>query len=183
VNSQRQEEGSFQWEPIKLVRLGELKKFIWFPPATKMLTLSNVILKNGKRIVLLSLMWKKLTIIFVFMIYALASTGAIVNLDYCCGKLLSISLVPVEQKKDKCDKDALKGKSCCDSKQVHLNVNGEQELVQKSLSLSSNACAILPLNDVHFIFEAYQKIHTCSDLPPPLYSSSPLFLQHSVFRI
>ena len=117
------------------------------------------------------------------MIYALTSTGAIVHLDYCCGKLSNISLAPVDQKKDECKKDILKGKSCCDSKQVHLSVKGEQEVTQKSVNLFSSPLSIQLISLFNFIIEPYENNYPGSNRPPPLYSSTLLFIQHSVFRI
>jgi hypothetical protein len=128
-------------------------------------------------------MFKKVAIIIIVLVYGLSSTGAIVHLDYCCGKLSNISLAPVEKKKADCHQDQIKGKSCCDSKQVRLSVQGEQETLQKVASAVSLSFASYPLNQVEFAPQGFHRIYSYSTGPPPLLLTAPLFIQHCTFRI
>lgn len=125
---------------------------------------------------------KRLIIAMVLMVYGLASTGAVVHLEYCCGKLSDISLEAA--KKDECKKVTLSGKSCCDSKQVHLKVSGEQELMAKwSNSLKQHAIAP-PSTFADFrrplLFKRSENFPTG---PPIDRSTVPLFLQNCLFLI
>lgn len=128
-------------------------------------------------------MLKKLTIVIIMMVYGLSSTGAIVHLDYCCGKLSNISLSAVHGKKDDCGKDKMEGKSCCDSKQLQLSVKGEQEVLQKAGHVSMASLPVNTLNEVNFFFNSPKEVRSFSNGPPLYFSSPPLFLQHCLFRI
>ena len=128
-------------------------------------------------------MFKKVAIIIIVLVYGLSSTGAIVHLDYCCGKLSNITLAPVEKKKDDCHKNQIKGKSCCDSKELHLSVKGEQEPLQKVVNAVSISFAFYPLHQVDFTIQGFHTIHSYSTGPPPLLLNTPLFIQHCAFRI
>ena len=127
-------------------------------------------------------MLKKLAIVIIMMVYGLSSTGAIVHLDYCCGKLSNISLSPVE-KKDGCHKDKMEGKSCCDSKQLQLSVKGEQEILQKAGHVTIASLPPYFLNEVNLFFNGAKAVNTSSNGPPLYFSSPPLFVQHCIFRI
>ena len=129
-------------------------------------------------------MLKKLAIVIIMMVYGLSSTGAIVHLDYCCGKLSDISLsLPHEKKKDDSHKDKMEGKGCCDSKQLQLSVKGEQEIVQKAADVTTVSLPPYSLNEVYFFFNGLKEVKTFSNGPPLYFSSPPLFLQHCLFRI
>ena len=125
---------------------------------------------------------KKLVVILVTLIYGLSSTGAIVNLDYCCGKLANISLLPVE--KDDCQDGCMKANNCCDSKQILLKVNGEQEIAAKwviAQKQSPTAIAIAPGSiDGAFILRTTERF---SASPPARALQIPLFIQQCVFKV
>ena len=128
-------------------------------------------------------MLKKVAIIIIILVYGLSSTGAIVHLDYCCGKLSNISLAASEKEKKECKQIEFKGKSCCDSKQVHLSVKGEQEAIQKANNIVSPSILF------HSIFDTANTQHSVrnslplSTGPPLLFNSPPLFIEHCVFLI
>ena len=125
---------------------------------------------------------KKIIVVLIILVYGLSSTGAIVHLDYCCGRLENISLSSSQM--EDCKDVAIKAKGCCDSKQVHLKVKGEQEVSVKwasdqKLSISS----INIVQGQHEIAIAYKPISEFSNGPPLPHSSVPLFIQHCLFRI
>jgi hypothetical protein len=125
---------------------------------------------------------KKLIVILISLVYGFSSTGAIVTLDYCCGKLANITLLPVE-KRD-CQDDCLKAKSCCDSKQVYLKVTGEQEVAAKWLSTQKQSISPVALISVPFdLADKFKATNKFSTGPPVGPSPIPLFIQHCLFRI
>jgi len=68
---------------------------------------------------------RKLTILLVFVFYALASFGISLHFFYCCGKLKSVSLTShVSETKD-CP--VQKGKNCCENKTVDAKVSIDQK--------------------------------------------------------
>ena len=125
---------------------------------------------------------KKLVVILVTLIYGLSSTGAIVNLDYCCGKLANISLLPVE--KNDCDDGCMKASSCCDSKQIFLKVKGEQEVAAKWVSSqkqSPTSITIVP--GAADLTPVMRPTHKFSTGPPATALQVPLFIQQCVFKV
>ena len=125
---------------------------------------------------------KKIIVVLIILVYGLSSTGAIVHLDYCCGKLSNISLSssPMEDCKDV----GIKAKSCCDSKQVHLKVKGEQEVAVKWISSQNQSSASTQvIDDVHEITIGYKPVNEFATGPPLIYSPVPLFIQHCLYRI
>ena len=125
---------------------------------------------------------KKLIVIIITLVYGLSSTGAIVNLDYCCGKLANISLLPVE-KKD-CKDDCMKAKSCCDFKQIFLKVKGEQEVSAKWVSSQKQSpTSIVIISGTNELVTTFKPINKFSTGPPVCNSSVPLFIQNCFFRI
>ena len=128
-------------------------------------------------------MLKKVAIIIIILVYGLSSTGAILHLDYCCGKLLSISLSPAVSKKGHCNQDRIKAKSCCDSKQVHLSVKGEQEPLQKAANFASISILFQPINQFDLYTQPSARLDASDAGPPLFYSSTPLFIHHRVIRV
>jgi len=125
---------------------------------------------------------KRLIVAIVLMVYGLASTGAVVHLEYCCGKLSDISLEAA--KKEDCKEKTVAGKSCCASEQIHLKVSGEQELVVKwSSSLKHSIVIPAAIFAVSEQPAVYTPINKFSTGPPPNYSKVPLYLQHSLLLI
>lgn len=126
---------------------------------------------------------KKLVVILITLVYGLSSTGAIVNLDYCCGKLADISLLPVENKdcKDGC---GMKATSCCDSKQLYLKVKGEQEVAAKWVSSQKQSpTSITIIHGTSDIVTTFKLTNKFSTGPPAPGSQVPLFVQHCLYRI
>src|SRR3954468_8869325 len=79
-------------------------------------------------------MLKKIAVIIIIMVYGLASTGAVVHLDYCCGKLSNISLSGEKHRDDKCPATTFHAKNCCDSKLLPLQLKGEQQLSKSGIN-------------------------------------------------
>ena len=125
---------------------------------------------------------KRLIVAIVLMVYGLASTGAVVHLEYCCGKLSDISLEAA--KKEDCKEKTFSGKSCCNSEQIHLKVSGEQELATKWSTSLKQSVLILP---AIFVIAEQPQIHKAVNKfatgPPLHHSKVPLYLQHSLLLI
>lgn len=69
---------------------------------------------------------KKFLAIALLLLYGAASSGATLQLHYCCGKLDKIALEPPREAY--CGKDHTMGsKPCCDTKAVSLKIKAEQQ--------------------------------------------------------
>ncbi len=63
---------------------------------------------------------KRVAVIFVLFFYLLSTNGIAITINYCCGKVSSISLSPA---KDKPCKQLKKMPNCCGHKQVYAKLN------------------------------------------------------------
>jgi hypothetical protein len=123
---------------------------------------------------------KKLFAILMIMLYAASSTGATVQLHYCCGKLKSIKLssAPV---KDCGNKKMMGTKPCCETKQVSGKNQDQQEVY--TVLLSDKAPAELPV-----FYTDLKPLKVYAPIDEPAVHSSPphtqsLFILNCVFRI
>ena len=80
---------------------------------------------------------KKAASIFVLFFYLLSTNGVAFNVNYCCGKVSSISLSPT---KDKPCKQLKKMPNCCGHKQVYAKLN-IQTLTSGTHAIANNAIA------------------------------------------
>jgi len=68
---------------------------------------------------------KKLLAILLLVLYGVSSTGATVQMHYCCGKLKSIQLTAAPVKE--CgNKHKMGSKPCCETKQVSVKAQHQQ---------------------------------------------------------
>jgi hypothetical protein len=118
----------------------------------------------------------------LMLVYGLSSTGATINLHYCCGKLHDVSFSSTQAKA--CPAKTVSSKGCCDTKHVQLNVKGDQEPAAKWISgskdLTSHVCT--PVHDV--VVHAHDTpVNEYATGPPLIRSSVPLFVQHCTYLI
>lgn len=125
---------------------------------------------------------KKLLVILLLMVYGLSSSGMTIQFHYCCGKLKSIQLSPVSEKK--CGmKHSMKmlNKPCCNDKQVELKLKGEQRTEQAKFVFFTPD---LPKkNEFILTTEPVVAKNIVPEIfaPPPL--ADPLYIFHCVYRI
>ena len=129
---------------------------------------------------------KKFLVTILAIIYLAASSGAMVNLHYCMGKLVSWSL---SDKKDgicgSCGMQKAGHKGCCHDEQKLVKIEKDQkasETAFKFLDLSSGAIVIS--------FTGLQPVYPSSvvtDNPyphaPPRLGAVPIFVLNCNFRI
>src|SRR4051812_18637739 len=127
---------------------------------------------------------KKFAIVLIILVYALSSTGAVVHLEYCCGKLSNISLLPAQEDKKHCGGKTINSKSCCDSKQVLLKVKGEQLSIVKWVNVQKQlVVSIRSTPESYEVNAGYKPINEHSTGPPIYFSTVSLFLQHCQLSI
>jgi len=126
---------------------------------------------------------KKILVIVLLLVYGLSSTGMTLQLHYCCGKLKSVQLAPVQD--PGCgNKHKMGSKPCCETKNINSKSKADQDnyrLVYKILNpvtfpLWHHIEPGLSLNapELQFTPQVFKS--------PPLQSQS-LFLLNRVFRI
>lgn len=127
-------------------------------------------------------MRKFVCIILVF-VYPLLTSGMVLQLHYCGGKLSSVSLALSDIHTCSCGSKSMK-KGCCKDKSLQVKVKGDHKtannIILPSTSCNNLAC-VLPVTEI-FIPKSQYIASSNYHLPPPKLNNSRLaFL--SVFRI
>jgi len=78
---------------------------------------------------------KKLAVILVLLVYGPSSFGMTLHFHYCCGRLERVDLTPPKAKHCGGNDQKISAKSCCDTKEVRLNIKSDQD-AGKVLQLS-----------------------------------------------
>jgi hypothetical protein len=124
---------------------------------------------------------KKLFAILMIMLYGLSSTGATVQLHYCCGKLKSMQLgtAPVKE----CgSKHKMGTKPCCETKQISAKSHDQQDAYTISLAPKVPVEASISFPEVAIQLPSCMIDERPADQSPPPLSRS-LFILNCVFRI
>jgi hypothetical protein len=124
---------------------------------------------------------KKLFAILMIMLYAVSSTGATVQLHYCCGKLKSIKLgtSPV---KDCGSKHKMGTKPCCETKQVSSKNQDQQQVYTIAINEQAPAEHQVYFSEVTQLnYPGVPSDDLIVHSSPPL--SQSLFIFNCVFRI
>jgi hypothetical protein len=122
---------------------------------------------------------KKLFVFFLLMAYGLTSTGMTLHIHYCCGKVDKIEL---ESRVEKNCAQMHHSKSCCDSREINLKIQSEQNITS---FLQPSFSALLPLQPHHELMTdelvATSTFVPAIFTPPPLQKNLQRFL--CIFRI
>ena len=125
---------------------------------------------------------KKLLSIFILLVYGLSSTGMTLHAHFCCGELEKVDFQSSVCSKECPASPEINGKSCCDEKQVDLNLKSEyntakfiQSPVTGDLIRQHHSLAIVPrpVASLTFLPEIFA--------PPPL--KKDLLVLFSTYRI
>ena len=125
---------------------------------------------------------KKLFAIFLIMLFAVSSSGATLQLHYCCGKLKTISFGSIHEKE--CGMDGMMGsKPCCETKSISANEQSANQEIY-TINLGVNA----PVEPMIFNSPASLQTFPAEKEPLPVAQASPplskdICILHCVFRI
>jgi len=123
---------------------------------------------------------KKVFAILLIMLYGVSSTGATVQLHYCCGKLKTVKLstAPV---KDCGNKHKMGSKPCCETKEIKAR-SQEQQDAAILVAVKAPVEAQTFFTAISFEKDITADVHLQTDYTsPPL--SEAIFLFNCVFRI
>jgi len=129
-------------------------------------------------------MMKKFLVFLLIMVYTLSSSGASINLHFCCGKLDRVSLSTPHRDGCARPKNGISKQRCCDNKQVELKIKTDQEPAAQWLTPQKAFCipAITPLAAEH-LSARFFPVHELPHGPPDRTFIVPLFIKNCVFRI
>ena len=125
---------------------------------------------------------KKILVILLLLVYGGSSFGMTLHFHYCCGKLKKVDLTPPEhQSCGGARHKEMGGKPCCDSKQVSIKIQSDQN-PSKVVQASFSALAIKPLLPEYCVSSPVEQKKLLPEVfaPPPEKDFNQLFC---VYRI
>ena len=127
---------------------------------------------------------KRLAATLLALIYFTVSSGMVMNMHYCMGKLSSVKLAVLPDAKCACGKKTAK-KSCCRTEVKLVKVEDAQ---QKAViaDVSFELPVVAPVTELNFLHASFYRDEASVASPahaPPLLSEQDTYLQNCVFRI
>lgn len=129
---------------------------------------------------------KRITAIFIAILYVALTSGFTVNVHYCMGRLASIGLQSVPDNKcNKCGKSGKSGHCCkdefkyCKVTETHQHAKVLQHTASSAIDLQLPVKTIMAVPGIPAI--AILSLYDHHDPPDP--GEVPLFLRHCIFLI
>jgi hypothetical protein len=129
---------------------------------------------------------KRPVILFFTFVYLVVASGLSVNLHYCGGKIKDVSLFYTGTKDDSgCCGKMKKSKGCCNNKSAILKVNDDQQYVSIVKYSPEQLLSDYLVHSSVLSFLINQKFELIETVqhPPPLLSSSPIYICNRVLII
>lgn len=131
---------------------------------------------------------KKFLVLILSILYISTSSGAAINLHYCMGKLVDISLF--SQHEDACPKCGMEKQetsknNCCADEQKQLKAQDDQKVVNTYVfnSLKIDAAIPVAFYELPEIVINRRDVATPFGNAPPRSRSQEIYLLHCNFRI
>ena len=129
---------------------------------------------------------KRVFVTILAFVYLTASSGAIIHLHYCMGKLISWDLSHKHEAKcGTCGMDKKGHGGCCKDEQKVLQIEKDQKTSQfafQFLTLSSNAVAVAYAG-LPFVYPSAILVENPTANAPPLPGKVPIYVLNRIFRI
>ncbi len=125
---------------------------------------------------------KKLLLSLMICMYCFSSSGASVQLHYCCGKLQNITFGSIQEKDCGMQQEMTSGK-CCETKSLSAKDNkGDQEFYNINIGTKTLAEPLPVTHSFQSNIQSLPEVVEYFTFDPPLFSK-PLFILNCVFRI
>ena len=127
---------------------------------------------------------KKLFVTILALVYLTSSSGGMVNLHYCMGKLMSWDLaVESKNKCGTCGMEKSGHKSCCHDEHKFYKLSDSHKNVSNNLSFAGAGISVVSLGA---IFQSRPPVHTPkaenNDYSPPYDTGPSPIIMHCTFR-
>ena len=127
---------------------------------------------------------KKLFIILIMLVYGLSSSGMVISLHYCCGKLDDVSFSGKNHRSDCPMGSKIKKSSCCNDKQISTKLNADQQAAIKWIQLNKQTLSAPENPAFPVLFTGFIiAVDRLARGTPATSSVVPLFIKNCVFRI
>ena len=132
---------------------------------------------------------KRILVVILCFLYMSSATGATIQLHYCMGNLMDMSIFGQEQDEDECDdccKNETKDKGCCKDEQKVFKTN-EHQLADAAFKLVQQDAAVLPAlawyAHTSAVYNKCSHVTVAAHAPPVLWRAVPIYIQVQNFRI
>jgi len=133
---------------------------------------------------------KKLFLYLLSFIFIITSSGVMVNMHYCMGKVAGSSISFITHASSKCDKCGMeksktKGKGCCHDSNKLVKNTIDQKLASSSIKTDHQFTYLNSFenNEFKIIFFPSSDSITIRYHAPPLYSGVPDYISHCSYLI
>jgi hypothetical protein len=126
--------------------------------------------------------FKLFIIVFFILIYSVASTGLLVKVHYCCGDLISVSLITPKS----CCGKSFKIKGCCHNETKYIKVKDKQVLNNESDDVQPILAVIESIEFQLIYIPLDLKRSNINSLiydPPPIHIKTPIFIKNRALII
>jgi hypothetical protein len=129
---------------------------------------------------------KKILVTILLFTYAFAASGASVELHYCMGKLIGVDFDHAS--KNDCRNCGMKtkpGGGCCNTKQIQVNVDQDQQAAYNNIHLSNDHFAVISVYSIadDTLANVNNNVAFPSIHAPPFINRVPVYLLNCNFRI
>jgi len=129
---------------------------------------------------------KRIIASILVLIYFTVSTGLIVSMHYCMGKLDSTAIgFSASETCGRCGMETFDSDGCCRDEFKVVKLESDQ-LVAKVIEAGFHLAVILPENNTRYLFNPFRNFISGDKLIahiPPLLDEQDTYLQNGVFRI
>lgn len=127
---------------------------------------------------------KKVTTIFLLLLFLISNSGVAINVHWCGGKLSSIDFFADGEHKCKCGKKAMKP-NCCKDKTSQLKANDELSNTNHvDFKISISTFFFTLINQIEVVPSAnYQYAASAFYHPEPFKPKAPIYLLDGAFLI
>ena len=120
---------------------------------------------------------KKAALIFLIIVYAFTTAGIAIKADYCCNHLKSVKLVLAD--------DAINKDGCCKVNYQSLKIKDAHAGAD---ILVAPAVPFIFIHTINSYFQVCDPVYEENTLsvnihPPPLHSTTPVYISNCVLRI
>jgi hypothetical protein len=131
---------------------------------------------------------KKLLIIIIAMLYISTSTGAVIHMHFCMGKLSDWGLWHNDSDNcSKCgmEKNSSQNNKCCKDEQKYIKNTADQKVRETNLQFIQILSSALPVPFIETTFKEFSSVteENPRTNAPPLINSVLLYIRNCTFRI
>ena len=127
---------------------------------------------------------KRFLVTILTLIYFTASSGVVVNIHYCMGKVNSVKLQTLAEKSCACGKMKIPSKKCCKTELKVVKLEDAQKASYADFAIHTPVTPLVTaLSFIQTPFYNAQNFVQPDGHSPPLLSKQHTYLQNCVFRI